>query len=109
MNFRPGIIPGALDFSLLQSRPIAVKGGKLEVAEHKVNVVGVATKVATLVGTWSQACPPIVCSSSSSSFYIYMYSSVKVPVVSQIGPVKSFVDQNLTTLFCSLSLRSQPS
>ncbi len=67
MNFRPGIIPGALDFSLLQSRPIAVKGGKLEVAEHKVNVVGVATKVATLVGTWSQACPPI--SLSTPTYY----------------------------------------
>jgi len=39
----------------------------------------------------------------------YMYSSVKVPVVSQIGLVKSFVDQNLTTLFCSLSLGSQSS
>jgi len=40
---------GALDFSLLQPRPVAVKGGPLEVAEHKVNVVGVTTKVATLV------------------------------------------------------------
>ena len=100
MNFRPGIIPGALDFSLLQSRPIAVKGGKLEVAEHKVNVVGVATKVATLVGTWSQACPPIVCSSSSSSFFLHdtLYPSVKIQAVGQIGTGKSLLTKKRAAL-----------
>ena len=89
MNFRSGIIPGALDFSLLQSRPVAVKGGKLEVAEHKVNVVGVATKVATLVGTWSQACPPLrvfILNSSFKYLFIILDSSVKARVDRHIDP-----------------------